>query len=391
MDYEARLVVLDLFPLEYRRLRGDLILTYALFEQGLANRFFTVDPANTRRGHGERQLLKDRNKTDPGNLGESPDPVYQSVRKYSARIFMPEVWLIRWTMKFAVFGKVSLRMGCPERVVNNGEVMDASFSELVLFETGSCSRFMPAYHLATNVKILPSVRLRLHFRVNPTYFRAFLIKFRDFYMRFPQRHNARIHSIGVLTPMSFRTKLASRHIVRQLFVHRNGLIRLPFSSMDRPVFISRLQNIHVFALLLMLTAYIPTDIPGPAAAQVYLQILSSVSCLSSASSQLKLTLPKAFVRSFLFQEPRSNRRRGIEIQQQVMYSLELDEDQYGANLDSDVVQDSASENSGNIESRIEPQSRSAAVCSDCNVLATSIDLVVKCSRYSVKAGSDIRA
>ena len=54
MDYETRLVVLDLFPLEYRRLRGDLILTYALFEQGLANRFFTVDPANTRRGHGKK-------------------------------------------------------------------------------------------------------------------------------------------------------------------------------------------------------------------------------------------------------------------------------------------------------------------------------------------------
>ncbi|GAA56622.1 transmembrane protein 8A [Clonorchis sinensis] len=53
MDYETRLVVLDLFPLEYRRLRGDLILTYALFEQGLANRFFTVDPANTRRGHDD--------------------------------------------------------------------------------------------------------------------------------------------------------------------------------------------------------------------------------------------------------------------------------------------------------------------------------------------------
>ncbi|GAA52344.1 protein TFG [Clonorchis sinensis] len=79
MDYETRLVVLDLFPLEYRRLRGDLILTYALFEQGLANRFFTVDPANTRRGHGERQLLNDKNKTDPGNLGESLDPVYQSM------------------------------------------------------------------------------------------------------------------------------------------------------------------------------------------------------------------------------------------------------------------------------------------------------------------------
>ncbi|GAA48919.1 pol-related protein, partial [Clonorchis sinensis] len=53
MDYEMSLAVLDLFPLEYRRLQGDLILTYALFEQGLANRFFTVDPANTRRGHGQ--------------------------------------------------------------------------------------------------------------------------------------------------------------------------------------------------------------------------------------------------------------------------------------------------------------------------------------------------
>ncbi|GAA50127.1 pol-related protein [Clonorchis sinensis] len=79
IDYETRLAVLDLFPLEYRRLRGDSVLIYALFEQGLANRFFTVDPANARRGHGERQPLNDKNKTDPGNLGESLDPVYQSV------------------------------------------------------------------------------------------------------------------------------------------------------------------------------------------------------------------------------------------------------------------------------------------------------------------------
>ncbi|GAA47701.1 serine/threonine-protein kinase/endoribonuclease ire-1 [Clonorchis sinensis] len=48
MDYETRLVVLDLFPLEYRRLRGDLILTYALFEQGLANR---ISPL-TQQTHG---------------------------------------------------------------------------------------------------------------------------------------------------------------------------------------------------------------------------------------------------------------------------------------------------------------------------------------------------
>ncbi|GAA51106.1 pol-related protein [Clonorchis sinensis] len=78
VDYETRLAVLDLFPLEYRRLRVDFILTYALFEQGLANRFFTVDPANTRQGHGERQPLNDKKKTDPENWGESLDPVYQS-------------------------------------------------------------------------------------------------------------------------------------------------------------------------------------------------------------------------------------------------------------------------------------------------------------------------
>ncbi|GAA51792.1 pol-related protein, partial [Clonorchis sinensis] len=75
VDYETRLAVLDLFPLEYRRLREDLTLTYALFERGLASRFFIVDPVK----HGERQKLNDKNKTDPGNLGESFDPVYQSV------------------------------------------------------------------------------------------------------------------------------------------------------------------------------------------------------------------------------------------------------------------------------------------------------------------------
>ncbi|GAA52334.1 hypothetical protein CLF_107862 [Clonorchis sinensis] len=42
LDYETHLVLLDLFPLEYRRLRGDLILTYALFEQGLANRLYST-------------------------------------------------------------------------------------------------------------------------------------------------------------------------------------------------------------------------------------------------------------------------------------------------------------------------------------------------------------
>ncbi|GAA53127.1 hypothetical protein CLF_109608 [Clonorchis sinensis] len=81
VDYETRLAVFDLFPLEYPRLRGDLILTYALCEQGLTNRFFTVDPADTR-GHGGRQPPNDKNKSDPGNLGESLHPVYQSVNSW---------------------------------------------------------------------------------------------------------------------------------------------------------------------------------------------------------------------------------------------------------------------------------------------------------------------
>ncbi|GAA52523.1 kynurenine---oxoglutarate transaminase [Clonorchis sinensis] len=42
VDYQTRLAVLDLFPLEYRRFRGNLILIYALFEQGLANRCHTT-------------------------------------------------------------------------------------------------------------------------------------------------------------------------------------------------------------------------------------------------------------------------------------------------------------------------------------------------------------
>ncbi|GAA57667.1 hypothetical protein CLF_113054 [Clonorchis sinensis] len=52
---------------KYRQLRGDLILTYALFEQGLTNRFFTVDATNTLRGHDERKALNDSRK-----LGRKP-------------------------------------------------------------------------------------------------------------------------------------------------------------------------------------------------------------------------------------------------------------------------------------------------------------------------------
>ncbi|GAA56098.1 hypothetical protein CLF_109900 [Clonorchis sinensis] len=51
MGYEARLVPLDRFSLEYLQLRGDLIFNFTLFEQDLANSFFAVDPADTRQRH----------------------------------------------------------------------------------------------------------------------------------------------------------------------------------------------------------------------------------------------------------------------------------------------------------------------------------------------------
>ncbi|GAA27777.2 116 kDa U5 small nuclear ribonucleoprotein component [Clonorchis sinensis] len=76
MDYETRLAVLDLFPLEYCRLQGDLILTYALFEQGLVNRFFSVDSANTRRGHDMDTDLYDEfgNYVGPDLMSDEEEP-----------------------------------------------------------------------------------------------------------------------------------------------------------------------------------------------------------------------------------------------------------------------------------------------------------------------------
>ncbi|GAA55654.1 sphingosine-1-phosphate lyase 1 [Clonorchis sinensis] len=85
MDYETRLVVLDLFPLEYRRLRGHLILTCALFEQGLANTFFTVDPANTRRGH---EYIR----WNEGFASGSVYPKDSTLADLSSRVFKEFIW-----------------------------------------------------------------------------------------------------------------------------------------------------------------------------------------------------------------------------------------------------------------------------------------------------------
>ena len=62
VDYPSRLRILNLFPLEYRRLRGDLIFTFFLFRSGLAEKFFTMCPENNRRGHNKK-IYKKRPKT----------------------------------------------------------------------------------------------------------------------------------------------------------------------------------------------------------------------------------------------------------------------------------------------------------------------------------------
>jgi ribonuclease P/MRP protein subunit RPP40 len=59
VEYETRLEILDLFPMDYRRLRGDLIITYNLFNLDIVSHFFTPDSQNARRGH-EKKLFKAR-------------------------------------------------------------------------------------------------------------------------------------------------------------------------------------------------------------------------------------------------------------------------------------------------------------------------------------------
>ena len=61
-SYETRLQALDLYPLEYRRLRGDLIFTFSLFREGTTDQFFVTAPQDGRRGH-DKKLVKTRPRT----------------------------------------------------------------------------------------------------------------------------------------------------------------------------------------------------------------------------------------------------------------------------------------------------------------------------------------
>ncbi|KER28734.1 hypothetical protein T265_04521 [Opisthorchis viverrini] len=56
LEYEGLLVALDLIPLEYRLLQGDLIFTHVAFEHALFNRFFKIDPTIIWRRHGKKML-----------------------------------------------------------------------------------------------------------------------------------------------------------------------------------------------------------------------------------------------------------------------------------------------------------------------------------------------
>jgi ribonuclease P/MRP protein subunit RPP40 len=60
--YDSRLSSLNLYPLESRRLRGDLIFTYQLFKLGLHTQLFSFPNTTNLRGH-ERKLFKRRPRT----------------------------------------------------------------------------------------------------------------------------------------------------------------------------------------------------------------------------------------------------------------------------------------------------------------------------------------
>ena len=56
-SYEERLLLLNLYPLDIRRLSGDLILTFRLFAENQVGNFFTLAGESSLRGH-DKKILK---------------------------------------------------------------------------------------------------------------------------------------------------------------------------------------------------------------------------------------------------------------------------------------------------------------------------------------------
>ncbi|GAA57018.1 proactivator polypeptide, partial [Clonorchis sinensis] len=67
-DRYQKLAVLDRFPLEYCRLRGELMFAYALLERDSTKGAFTVDPTNTRNGHDRKISSSERTILSGNNL-----------------------------------------------------------------------------------------------------------------------------------------------------------------------------------------------------------------------------------------------------------------------------------------------------------------------------------
>ena len=75
--YEERLILLDLYPLDLRYLRGDLTLTFRLFTENQVGNFFTLVGEPLLRGH-DKKILKTHYRT--------------SVRRRSFAVWVTQPW-----------------------------------------------------------------------------------------------------------------------------------------------------------------------------------------------------------------------------------------------------------------------------------------------------------
>ncbi|GAA53397.1 pol-related protein [Clonorchis sinensis] len=130
VGYESRFSVFALFPMECCNPRRGLISKCALFEQRLANMFFTADPTNIwrrdgrkifkPRAHsfirqqplsvrvvGERKPTNDKNKPVPGSLSKSLEPASQSVNSLTLMLAPGSLFrAIRHVMRHGYSGRL---------------------------------------------------------------------------------------------------------------------------------------------------------------------------------------------------------------------------------------------------------------------------------------------
>ena len=74
--YKERLLLLNLYPLDIRRLRGDFFLTFRLFTEKQVGNFFTLVGESSLRGH-DKKILKPHYRTSV------------SLRSFAVRVIQP--------------------------------------------------------------------------------------------------------------------------------------------------------------------------------------------------------------------------------------------------------------------------------------------------------------